>query len=178
MIMTALLIAAALLSIERITYALIWHYPQSFRSLCARPILAGLGEPVDVLQTLFYGFKALQFAVFGGWCIVFADGTGLQPSGGPLAIAAGASLLLVGQTLNFSVFHRLGKIGVFYGNKLGHEVAWRDGFPFSVVRHPQYVGALLSVWGFFLIMRFPHEDWIVLPLLQTVYYALGAYFES
>lgn len=176
MIMTALLIAAVLLSIERLTYIWIWHRPEAFRACCDHPLVAG--EPVDVLQKLFYGFKAIQFAVFGGWCIVFADGTSLLPSGGPLAIAVGVSLLLVGQTLNFSVFHRLGKVGVFYGNRLGHEVAWQEGFPFSIIRHPQYVGALMSVWGFFLIMRFPHEDWIALPLLQTVYYALGAHYES
>jgi hypothetical protein len=32
---------------------------------------------------------------------------------------------------------------------------------------------LLSIWGFFVIMRFPHDDWILLPLLQTFYYVLG-----
>ena len=36
----------------------------------------------------------------------------------------------------------------------------------------------MSIWGFFLIMRFPHGDWFVLPALETVYYALGAYYEQ
>ena len=44
-------------------------------------------------------------------------------------------------------------------------------------KHPQYTGALLSIWGFFLVMRFPHDDWYILPALETVYYVLGAYFE-
>jgi len=26
-------------------------------------------------------------------------------------------------------------------------------------------------------MRFPHDDWYILPALETVYYVLGAYFE-
>jgi phosphatidyl-N-methylethanolamine N-methyltransferase len=66
---------------------------------------------------------------------------------------------------------------VFYGDKFGYEVCWCRKFPFSLLKHPQYVGALLSIWGFFLAMRFPHEDWYILPALETVYYSLGAYFE-
>lgn len=178
MIITALLVAAVLLSIERISYALIWHRPEVFRALCAHPLIAPLGAPVDVLQKLFYVFKFVQLSVFAGWCLVFAEGAAVLPSGGPVAIMAGSLLLLVGQVLNFGVFYQLGKVGVFYGSKLGHEVAWCNDFPFSIVRHPQYVGALLSVWGFFMIMRFPHPDWVVLPLLQSVYYALAAYAES
>ena len=57
------------------------------------------------------------------------------------------------------------------------EVAWVRGLPFSLLKHPHYVGTLLSIWGFFVLMRFPHGDWIVLPLLETAYYAIGAYYE-
>ena len=42
---------------------------------------------------------------------------------------------------------------------------------------PQYVGTVLSIWGFFLVMRFPHDDWLVLPVLETIYYTLGARLE-
>jgi methylene-fatty-acyl-phospholipid synthase len=55
---------------------------------------------------------------------------------------------------------------------------WCRAFPFSVLQHPQYVGTVLSIWGFFLVMRFPHDDWYLLPIVETVYYALGAYFEQ
>jgi hypothetical protein len=27
-------------------------------------------------------------------------------------------------------------------------------------------------------MRFPQEDWYILPALETLYYALGAYWEQ
>ncbi len=53
-----------------------------------------------------------------------------------------------------------------------------EKFPFSLLKHPQYAGALLSIWGFFLAMRFPHPDWYLLPSLETLYYALGAYLEQ
>jgi methylene-fatty-acyl-phospholipid synthase len=173
-----LLLSAALLSIERISYFLIWRYPETFRSLCSRSEIAAFAEPIDVLEKLFYLFKTIQLSVFIGWCIVFADGALPLPSGGLLATMAGGILILIGQLLNLSVFYRLGKHGVFYGNKLGYDIPWCHGFPFTISRHPQYLGTLISIWGFFLIMRFPNDDWIVLPAIQTLYYALGAHIES
>ncbi|HVN30321.1 MAG TPA: methyltransferase [Candidatus Binataceae bacterium] len=62
--------------------------------------------------------------------------------------------------------------------EVGHEIAWISAFPFSVLRHPQYAGAVLSIWGFFIGMRFPHPDWLVLPGLETLYYLFGAFFEQ
>ena len=67
---------------------------------------------------------------------------------------------------------------MYYGVRFGHEVPWCRDFPFSLLKHPQYVGAVMSIWGFFLVMRFPHGDWFVLPALEAVYYALGAYCEQ
>jgi len=86
--------------------------------------------------------------------------------------------LIGGQILNISVFYRLGKVGVFYGNKFGYPTSWVRKFPFSCLRHPQYIGALLSIWGFFLVMRSPQDDWYILPALETLYYVLGAYWEQ
>jgi protein-S-isoprenylcysteine O-methyltransferase Ste14 len=175
---TTLLLAATLLSIERITYVWIWHWPASFQRICRRPQPARLGEPVDVLQKLFFLFKVIQLGVFLGWCLIFAGGADLLPEASLSVVAFGALLIGIGQFLNFAVFYRLGKVGVFYGNKLGYEVEWQEGFPFSLVNHPQYLGALISIWGFFLIMRYPYDDWMVLPLLQTFYYGMAIRFES
>ncbi|KAJ9519887.1 hypothetical protein QJQ45_014615 [Haematococcus lacustris] len=60
-----------------------------------------------------------------------------------------AALLLFsfGQALNVGIYKAIGKVGVYYGTRLGHTVPWVTGFPFSVVPHPQYVGSALSVWG-------------------------------
>lgn len=172
------LLAAALLSLERICYIWAWRYPESFRVFCEHPAVASLGEPVAVLQKLFYCFKGIQFVVFLGWCYWHGreEPSVFHESG--VTLVVGSTLLVVGQILNFSVFHRLGKVGVFYGNKFGYEIPWRREFPFSLLRHPQYVGTLLSIWGFFLAVRFPHDDWLLLPALETVYYAVGAYFEQ
>jgi methylene-fatty-acyl-phospholipid synthase len=83
----------------------------------------------------------------------------------------------MGQSLNLSVFWRLGNAGVFYGSKFGRRIPWCRSFPFSVLSHPQYAGAVLSIWGLFLILRFPAEDWWVLPALETAYYVIGSWFE-
>jgi methylene-fatty-acyl-phospholipid synthase len=169
--------AAVLLSLERICYLWIWRKPAAFRFWCAHPALEWMGEPVDALALLFSGFKALQLSVFVAWCYLHGDGS-LWPFHVSIeSLAAGGALVAVGQMLNVSVFYRLGKVGVFYGNRFGYRVPWHNGFPFSFLKHPQYFGALLSIWGFFLVMRFPHDDWVFLPILETIYYGVAAYFE-
>jgi methylene-fatty-acyl-phospholipid synthase len=169
--------AALLLSLERLGYLWIWHRPKQFQRLCARARFVALRDPVAALRELFCGFKLLQCAVFVGWCAVYGGGEILALDGGVAVIAIGLLLIIVGQGLNLSVFYRLGTVGVFYGNKFGHRVPWNGAFPFSVFDHPQYIGALLTIWGFFLLARYPHADWYLLPILETIYYAAGAHFE-
>ena len=173
----AFITAAVLLAFERVTYAFIWYAPGLFRQLCLSWPLNRFATPVDAMQALFYLFKAIQLGVFLGWCVFFSNRFPPLPTAPPAALTIGILLLIVGQVLNASVFWRLGKRGVFYGNKLGHDVPWVDGWPFSLVPHPQYFGTAVSIWGFFLVMRFPSPDWIALPLLQTVYYIIGARIE-
>ncbi len=174
----ALVIATVLLAVERIAYVWVWRQPESFRALCKRIGGGLLDDPVIALERLFYVFKALQILVFVGWCYVFGNGSIWMPDRNLLPIVAGGMLIGAGQILNFGVFYRLGTVGVFYGNRFGYELAWCREFPFSLVNHPQYVGAVLSIWGFFLAMRFPYSDWILLPALETIYYTLGARLEQ
>jgi phosphatidyl-N-methylethanolamine N-methyltransferase len=172
----ALLIAAPLLALERACYVWIARAPRSFCRWCARPAVARLGDPITVVRLLFGAFKVLQGAVFAGWCLAYGDFPTVSESGA--AVAMGTALIVVGQTLSVIVFYRLGRVAVFFGDRLGYDVAWCEAFPFSVLAHPQYVGSVLTIWGFFLAVRFPHDDWFVLPLLETVYYAIGAFLEN
>ena len=173
-----LLAIALVLGLERICYVWIWRHADTFQRLCARPGLAIFGQPVDILQKLFYGFKAVQLTVFLWWCMVYGQVSPPMVSSRALALGGGTALIVAGQVLNFMVFYRLGKIGVFYGNKFGHTLPRCSRFPFSLLRHPQYVGAVSSIWGFFLAMRFPQDDWYLLPALETLYYVWGAHFEQ
>jgi len=172
-----LTLAASLLALERVCYVWIARAPRTFRRWCERPLVAHLGEPVAVVRMLFVAFKILQLAIFAGWCVVHADGQLVPAPPGPAALGVATVFIAVGQTLNLLVFYRLGRVAVFFGHRLGHDVAWCQEFPFSVLRHPQYVGAVLSIWGFFLAARFPHDDWYLLPVLETAYYAIGATLE-
>jgi phosphatidyl-N-methylethanolamine N-methyltransferase len=174
----ATLAAAALLSLERLSYVWIARAPDEFRAWCKRPAIARLGEPVVVVRALFYAFKVLQLAVFLGWCWLHGGGS-LAPTardGTVLGLAAAA--IVAGQTLNWSVFYRLGWVGAFFGDRLGHAVPWCREFPFSLLAHPQYVGTVLSIWGFFAIMRSPQADWYVLPVIETIYYFAGGSLEE
>lgn len=167
-----MVVAAMLLSVERIAYAAAWRRPRSFGRICNRADL----DPVDALSRLFLAFKALQAGVFLGWCLWWPETTAF--SARPLPVSAGLALGVAGQVLNVSVFRRLGRTGVFYGTRFGHDVPWVTGFPFSIAEHPQYLDTVMTIWGFFLMMRYPASDWMVLPLLETIYYATGARLES
>ncbi len=174
MTIAAFALAALLLSLERLFYVWAWNWPQRFLAWCDR---GAKGTAVDVLEDAFLLFKLLQAAVFVGWCVLRPPGLIWPGNGGMVPGLTGGSLVLVGQLLNYSVFRRLGRVGVFYGCRFGHPVQWCTEFPFSVLKHPQYVGALLTIWGFFLLIRFPQSDWFFLPALETFYYAAGAYLE-
>lgn len=176
MSLVALAVAAALLAVERACYVLISRAPAAFRALCAR--WAPVGGPVAVVERLFVAFKALQLSVFAAWCYVHGDGSLLPTHGRPLEFALASALIVVGQVFVIATFYRLGRIGVFFGDRLGYRVRRCHEFPFSVLAHPQYVGTIVTIWGLFLAMRFPHDDWYALPILETVYYAAGAWLEE
>jgi hypothetical protein len=178
MSVVVLAIAAALLSVERACYVAITRAPDAFRALCARPMLARRGSPIAIVAMLFCVFKALQFGMFVAWCWIHGDGDLVPTHGSPLVFGLAAALVLVGQTFNVAVFYRLGRIGVFFGDRLGYVVRRCQDFPFSMLAHPQYVGTLLTIWGLFLAARYPHDDWYALPILETAYYAAGAWLES
>lgn len=168
------LLAALLLMIERVTYVWISRRPEQFLTRCK----ARGADPVDVTAALFRAFKVIQLTVLVGWCVWWGGGRLDLGGGSAPVIFTALGLLAFGQFLNFAVFQRLGRTGVFYGARFGHDVPWCTSFPFSILDHPQYVGTVLSIWGFFLLARYPAPDWIVLPLLETIYYWVGARLES
>lgn len=176
--LTSLIAAAALLAPERLTYVWISRRPSRFARLVSRvPGLRDAG-PIAVVRYLFVGFKLLQAGVFLAWCLNGAERAALLPAPHPIAIVAGALLVGAGQWLNVRAFALLGHDGVFYGTHFGAAVPWRTEFPFSLLSHPQYLGAVLSIWGFFLVVRCPADDWYLLHMIESAYYALGACFEA
>lgn len=171
------LACAAFLALERLAYLYAWTHPRRFAARMRRLFGRRGADPVVALKSLFKVFKLIQITVLFAWCAWFADTWIPWPTAPLPAMLLGLLLIAFGQVLNLGVMIRLGSEGVFYGNRFGRSVTWQTGFPFSLVAHPQYVGALMSIWGFMLAMRFPNTDWVVLPLVSSLYYMLGARLE-
>lgn len=171
-----LLLASFLLSFERITYLLIWRQPDTFMKWAEALRIAP--DPVSTLERLFYGFKLLQLMVFATWILTYSDTVVPLPSGNTISQGFAAGLIVIGQILNLSTFWQLGRKGIFYGVRFGHNIPWCNGFPFSVCPHPQYLGTVMSIWGLFLLFLYPGLEWILIPAVQTVFYFLGAHFEN
>jgi len=168
-----LVAAALLLSLERACYLWTYYRPDDFRARWAGLDL----DPVGAMRVLFAAFKAIQIGVFVWWCYVFGGGTVWPTAPSPVVTAGAVALVGAGQALNAAVFYRMGATTVLYGASFGREVRWSRAFPYSWLDHPQYVGVVMSIWGFFLFMRFPHADWAVLPAVETFYYVAAARWE-
>lgn len=169
--------SAALLSLERLCYIRVWRSPDVFRAFVRHHWPDDPDAPTRVLARLCLAFKVVQVVVFAAWCLVHGGSLMLRRGLPTWTWVLGAGLIVFGQLLNLSVFRRLGTTGVFYGSRFGVAVPWCDAFPFSWFTHPQYTGVVLSIWGVFLLLRFPAADWIALPLLETAFYGVGARFE-
>ena len=177
MSLVALAIAALLLAVERVGYVFIARAPAAFVGLCARRGWMRRGSPTAVVERLFYAFKGLQFAVFIVWCYVHGGEFPLPARNDPFVIGLAVVLAVAGQILVIATFCRLGRTGVFFGDQLGYAVRRCREFPFSLLSHPQYVGTLLTIWGGFLLVRFPNDDWYALPVLETIYYVAAMRLE-
>ncbi len=83
------------------------------------------------------------------------------------------------QVLNISVYNTLSTNGVYYGTKLGKKVGWVRGFPFNTVSHPQYLGAVLTVWGVAsLLWDLSPPGLLILAGYWTALYAMTAFWEQ
>lgn len=66
------------------------------------------------------------------------------------------ALITFGQHLNFLVYKLLGVNGVYYGNRFGKSLPWIDGYPYSLISDPQYVGCLITILGCALVAPIEH----------------------
>ena len=86
-------------------------------------------------------------------------------------------LLILGQALNFGVYHSLGRDGVYYGERFGEKIPWVTGFPYNLgFPHPQYLGCILSILGCLNLFQLTNNTWFVFVLL--VIYVLTMFMEA
>merc|ERR1712112_553202 len=122
---------------------------------------------VRVFTTIALLLKIGQMAAYSVWYRSI-------PKQEQIALATG--LLLVGQVLNFFVMKKLGYVGVYYGYK----VEWVTSFPFNVLRHPQYVGGILSFAGVATLVYHPsvQRELFVLFTIHVASYITTGLMES
>eukprot|EP00929_Paragymnodinium_shiwhaense_P115907 TRINITY_DN85079_c0_g1_i1.p1 TRINITY_DN85079_c0_g1~~TRINITY_DN85079_c0_g1_i1.p1 ORF type:complete len:219 (-),score=22.60 TRINITY_DN85079_c0_g1_i1:258-914(-) len=157
----------ATMAMPHCLYAAIWERPKAFQELAENGPLKVLGaNAVEVFGKLVLAVKSLQIGTVLSWCewgLLPAVGF-MAPNGGlaiaraitsaaPARLALGCSFLAAGQSLNLGIYNAIGKDGVYYGFKMGRPVPWATGFPFNLgLRHPQYVGSMLSWTGLFTLL--------------------------
>jgi hypothetical protein len=161
-----------------IMHGMIWHFPSSFTSVSKQWPLKALGDhPVDVFASLEVVAKLVQAASI----LLFLGGSGRAAllaaiMAAPLWCWLTCVLLVaLGQVLNVAMYSAIGNAGVYYGFKLGRTVPWAYGFPFNVgLRHPQYVGVVLTLLGGLTVVMSKDLALLALPQAVIVWSAMYA----
>mmetsp|Transcript_47856 Transcript_47856/g.89589 ORF Transcript_47856/g.89589 Transcript_47856/m.89589 type:complete len:229 (-) Transcript_47856:91-777(-) len=138
-------------STNYLMHGYIWNRSKRFAALCDKPPLKLLGShPVDVFANLEVVAKVVQ----AGSVCAFLGSAGRSAawvaacSAPAWCWAAFGAIVAAGQALNVATYNAIGNAGVYYGFKLGREVPWCFGFPFNTgLRHPQYLGVVLTLFG-------------------------------
>lgn len=160
-----------ILSLPHLLYVWLWTRPQDLRNVAERP--------VATFANLAYALKGVQFATVIYWWMQTQGNVFEWKDTNLLQVVLAAALLAIGQALNVGIYRAIGKPGVYYGCRLGESVPWHDGFPFNVVRHPQYVGAVLTVWGMVsLVFRTTHPGLLGVATFWTTLYTITALIED
>lgn len=126
-------------------YSYIWLYPEHFKKVFHKWI-AYYDTPMDFYQYLAIIIKVIQIVSFG-LVLIFWQG---RATTSETQFNLSMLLILIGQFLNISVFLAIGIKGVYYGFRFGYKIDRCHGFPFNIgLRHPQYLGMILSWHGLF-----------------------------
>ena len=143
-------------------YFFIWNFPQKFINLTKNIN----SNPVCVMYYLCVLQKLLQFTLI--FIISYLNKT-LIPYLLNLNLIK-ILLILTGQTLNMSVYSKLGITGVYYGNKFGYKTKWITSFPYNILSNPQYVGCILTFLGLYGLIDTHYIIYSIILYLITMYF--------
>ena len=112
--------------------------------------------------------KMIQFVLLSGLIINYT----------PSMVLLGPKLSvgICGQILNTSVYYKLGKVGVYYGNLFGYNIPRCTTFPFDMINHPQYTGCIMSLISIALI--YPYIEVITFCSFWSSLYIITSAIES
>jgi methylene-fatty-acyl-phospholipid synthase len=171
----ALALYGAVLGPERLTYGFVYHYTPSFRRICN---LGATGKAdLTIMHTLVSTFKVVQILAVASdlgpklkWSLPLA--AMVADESAMLRLAVGLALIAFGQLLNASIYWAIGSVGVHYGHQLGHTVPWCEGWPFTFLSNPQYIGVVLTFWGIYLALApsWTDYEWFTIPLVISFWY--------
>lgn len=114
--------------------------------------------------------KGLQLFVWYQWFHVLPEDN---------LIYVAAFLTFVAIALNAVVTYKLGFRGVYYGFRLGHDVPSVTSFPFSWMRHPQYVASVMGWTSVAIICSAVYwREALALLLVQITAFLFTASIES
>jgi methylene-fatty-acyl-phospholipid synthase len=145
-------ITLLLLGLPYIYYTILWYFPQIWVALI------GANHPSETMASVAHALKGVQAYALYTLC----KDHFLMPSQwieelGQTVVICSVFLFVLGQYLNYSVYNALGTNGVYYGIRFGIDIPWCYDFPFNIswLKHPQYVGSILSVVAAVPLMQIP-----------------------
>mmetsp|Transcript_6059 Transcript_6059/g.21531 ORF Transcript_6059/g.21531 Transcript_6059/m.21531 type:complete len:168 (-) Transcript_6059:97-600(-) len=164
---------------------MVWCFTATFKAFCdsvrGTPLRRAGETEVDVIVKLFGVNKLFQYGGFGLFFLCVAPVPDVFATNSLFQWIVGLQMVILGQILNTAIYRAIGKNGVYYGCKFGMHIPWCSGFPFNVVTaHPQYLGAVLTVYGGVLLSASPAHvaaGYFGLAHVQALLYVYMAYVE-
>ncbi|KAJ6704972.1 PHOSPHATIDYLETHANOLAMINE N-METHYLTRANSFERASE [Salix purpurea] len=140
-------------------YYWLWTNPQAWVNLCGKD-----KDPSKVMAYVSHFLKLLQFiSLFSVSTLSWPPPLYFWPLFGfgqflnfsliaiPLVLFMLNLMLISGylyrDTRYPEVYQLLGEAGTYYGVRFGKNVPWVTEFPFGVIRDPQYVGSVMSLFA-------------------------------
>ena len=145
-------------------YTVLWFIPSLWVSMI------GSAQPSDTMAQVAHVLKLVQGYVLYSLCKdhYLMPGQWIEELGQTTVICS-VFLMVLGQYLNVSVYNALGTNGVYYGVRFGIDVPWCHDFPYNVswLKHPQYVGSIMSIIAAIPLIQLP-LTWCVVAFLPGV----------
>jgi phosphatidyl-N-methylethanolamine N-methyltransferase len=154
------------INLSHLLYAFVWLYPVYYKKV------GKYINPINLLINLSILLKCIQILLCS-YYVVFDDNYYINSI---ISRIIGTCMIMFGQILNIMVYQKLGNIGVYYGNKLGHTTPWITSFPYNVIKHPQYIGCCLTLWGLYLII--PTYNMLRISIYWSLMYLGTVYIET
>lgn len=141
-----LLAIAVIMFIEHVGYSIIWLKP-----VLLSDRIRGK-NPVECVHAFLVSQKCMQACAVGMYYLQNKSHYILRQTFAEIVtfgVTLGLLMIAIGQLLNFSVYKAIKKEGVYYGVRFGYHIPWVTSFPYNLkwLRHPQYIGSLLTWFG-------------------------------